>query len=679
MCASAVLARSLSTFALCILSCTATLARAEVVRIEVKQVAPAFGGRTFGTVGAYERVDAIAHFRVDPNHVLNAGIVDIQYAPQEGDGHIAFDTDVIIFRPASREKASGVLVYEPVNRGGSLLLGTFNNAVGRDLNAADAAGDGWLMERGHSLVISGWQVDYPSQAPSQMSIALASRLVRAPGSTALAARLPIARNRDGSPLTRVTREQLLDVGPNSTFIANVTYPAADLKLPATLNVREKDEDPRATPSGLTWRWLDEWRIEVNKPASNPPSAGAIYEFIYTAKDPIVYGLGLASMRDLVSFMRYDASPRNPLALDGKSIIKTAIGFGASQTGRTMKELLYEFNEDERGRMLFEGVHINISGAGKNAVNSAFARPGQKDAQHGPSRLRGDEFPFSYAVTFDPLSRRTDGILARCSGTRTCPKVIHADSENEMWHGGALTFVDASGRDMPFPENVRAFVFAGTEHSASSQTAPPSCQVQPSAAIDWRPMSRALFAALEQWIAGIEPPASRYPRISKQELVTPDRTSVGFPAIPNVQYTGAVDARFLLDFSAEPPRAIARYPLLAPRLDTDGMMSAGVRHPFIEAPLATHTGWNLRREGMGAGELCMASGTRIPFAKTRIAREALNDPRLSIEERYRTEAEYESAVKRAADRLVNERLLLAEDAHSIVRQARERYRSFMSAH
>jgi hypothetical protein len=330
-------------------------------------------------------------------------------------------------------------------------------------------------------------------------------------------------------------------------------------------------------------------------------------------------------------------------------------------------------------MLFDGVQINISGAGKNAVNSSFARPGQKDAQHGPSRLHGDEFPFSYAVTFDPLSRRTDGVLARCSGTKTCPKVIHADSENEMWHAGALTFVDANGRDMPIPENVRAFVFAGTEHSATSQTAPPFCQIQASAAIDWRPMSRALFAALEQWIAGVEPPAGRYPRISKQELVSPDRTSVGFPSIPNVQYTGAVDARFLLDFSAEPPRAIAPYPRLAPRVDADGTMSAGVRHPFIAAPLATHTGWNLRREGMGTGELCVASGTRIPFAKTRVERESNNDPRRSIEERYANESDYEAAVTRAADLLVKERLLLQDDAESIVRQARERYRSFMSAH
>ena len=57
-----------------------------------------------------------------------------------------------------------------------------------------------------------------------------------------------------------------------TFVANVTYPAADSTLPATLNVREKDEDERVTPAGLKWRWLDPWRVEVTKPSAQSPTA-----------------------------------------------------------------------------------------------------------------------------------------------------------------------------------------------------------------------------------------------------------------------------------------------------------------------------------------------------------------------------------------------------------------------
>lgn len=659
--------------AVCIFSCLAAAAHAEVVRLEIERIAPAFDAREFGDVGTYERIDAIAHFRVDPTHLLNAGIVNLRHARRESDGRVAFDTDVVIYRPASLAKASGVLIYEPVNRGTSLMLGTFNNAATRNMQSPDAAGDGWLMRRGHTLVMSGWQADYPVKVDSPMSVALASRLTRAPGSAALGARLPIIAGRTG-----LTREQFMDVGSAPTFIGYLTYAAADLEASATLNVREQDEDERTTPAGLTWRYLDQWRVEVTKPNDPAPTAGAIYEFIYTAKDPLVFGLALASMRDLVAFLRYERTNANPLAANGKPIARKTIGYGASQTGRTIKELLYEFNEDERGRIVFDGLHINISGAGKNAVNSEFARPGQKDAQHGPSRLRGDEFPFSYAVTFDPLSRRTDGVLARCTGTNTCPKVIHADSENEMWHGGALTFVDGAKHDLPMPDNVRAFVFAGTEHSASAQTAPPLCQVRPSAAIDWRPMNRALLFALEEWIDGRAPPASHYPKIASGDLVAPDRASVGFPQLSGIQYSGALDARHWLDFAVEPPAVLASYPRLAPRANTDGIMRAGVKHPFVAAPLATHTGWNLRREGLGSGELCVASGMRIPFARTRAEREARSDPRLAIEERYRSAEAYETAVRKAADALVKQRLLLKVDADAIVGQARARYAEAMRA-
>src|SRR5262245_21124883 len=136
----------------------------EVVRLEVKQVTPAFGGRSFADVGSYERIDAIAHFRVDPDQVATAGILHLRDAPRDSDRRVAFDADVVILRPATRAKASGVLVYEPVNRGQSLLLGMFNGASGRDFASAEGAGDGWLMAHGHALVISGWQVDYPAAA-----------------------------------------------------------------------------------------------------------------------------------------------------------------------------------------------------------------------------------------------------------------------------------------------------------------------------------------------------------------------------------------------------------------------------------------------------------------------------------------------------------------------------------
>jgi len=70
--------------------------------------------------------------------------------------------------------------------------------------------------------------------------------------------------------------------------------------------------------------------------------------------------------------------------------------------------------------------------------------------------------------------------------------------------------------------------------------------------------------------------------------------------------------------------------------------------------------------------------RVAFARTKVARAALGDPRLSLEERYRSERDYVEAVKAAAHNLVRQRLLLQPDADAIVRIAAERYRSAISA-
>ncbi len=61
---------------------------------------------------------------------------------------------------------------------------------------------------------------------------------------------------------------------------------------------------------------------------------------------------------------------------------------------------------------------------------------------------------------------------------------------------------------------------------------------------------------------------------------------------------------------------------------------------------------------------------IPFAATKAAREAANDPRPSLEERYPSHAAYVATVSAAAQRLVAERLLLPQDAERIVRVAEQ---------
>ena len=94
-------------------------------------------------------------------------------------------------------------------------------------------------------------------------------------------------------------------------------------------------------------------------------------------------------------------------------------------------------------------------------------------------------------------------------------------------------------------------------------------------------------------------------------------------------------------------------------------------PAVEVPHATYLGWNQRREGHAQGALCSTAGSYIPFAKTQAEREAAANPRLSIAERYSSQAAYVDQVKAAVNRLQDDRLLLEEDAKRIVEELEAR--------
>lgn len=332
----------------------ATTANAKLVQLEVMSRDIAFDGQHFGAVGQYEVIRARAHFRVDPTRPVNAGLVNVHRAPRGEDGLIAFDADVVLLKPRDVARGNGRLIYEMVNRGRPLGLSLLNraNGPGTYLTKVDA-GDGFLLEAGFSYVISGWQAEYPLADAPTMAVALGSRLPRAPQSTILTARLPIARESDGSSVIGATREQFFDVGAGPSFVGHLAYAVADRAAPAQLTMREHHGVPSRVLPASSWRFVDEWRIEVTKPAGT--SAGALFELVYQAKDPVVYGLALASMRDIVAFLRYEPTANNPLSVQGRSAITHALGLGASQTGRTLKELISEFNEDEDGRIALDGA------------------------------------------------------------------------------------------------------------------------------------------------------------------------------------------------------------------------------------------------------------------------------------------------------------------------------------
>ncbi len=137
-------------------------ASAKVVKLEiVKTESPAFEGRVFGSVGTYDRILARATIAVAPGDAHNSVIVDVDKAPRNAQGLVKAVTEVEILRPTNAAKGNRRLFYEALNRGGKLGFALFNddNPVVNDLVKAGDAGNGFLMNRGYTVVWNGWQGD----------------------------------------------------------------------------------------------------------------------------------------------------------------------------------------------------------------------------------------------------------------------------------------------------------------------------------------------------------------------------------------------------------------------------------------------------------------------------------------------------------------------------------------
>jgi hypothetical protein len=111
--------------------CAAEVIKFDIVRVE----SPAFGGRTFGAVGTYDRILARATIAVAPDNPRNTIIVDIDRAPRNARGEVEAVADVEILRPTVAANGNRRLFYEVLNRGGKLGFALFNDlpAVTNDL------------------------------------------------------------------------------------------------------------------------------------------------------------------------------------------------------------------------------------------------------------------------------------------------------------------------------------------------------------------------------------------------------------------------------------------------------------------------------------------------------------------------------------------------------------------
>jgi hypothetical protein len=163
-------------------------------------------------------------------------------------------------------------------------------------------------------------------------------------------------------------------------------------------------------------------------------------------------------------------------------------------------------------------------------------------------------------------------------------------------------------------------------------------------------------------------------MAEHGLVEPQQAAIGFPDLSGlgVQFPKAFNTLTVVNYGTFPPQPdpAKSYKLMLPRTDSDGHDIDGVRLPEIEVPLATHSGWGLRKAGFAEGELCGLNGTYVPFSKDAAERAAKKDPRPSIAERYASKNDYVEKFKAAAVSLRNEGFLLDEDVERLTERARK---------
>ncbi|MCP3467722.1 alpha/beta hydrolase domain-containing protein [Bradyrhizobium sp. CCGUVB23] len=623
-----------------------TSANAEVTRFNIlERAASVLQGRSFGAAGQVEKIAARATIALDPANPHNSVITDLDRAPRNADGKVEAISDVVILRPAH---PNGILLFEIPNRGRRLISAWFDNSSIQGsirLEQADDMGRGFLLSQGYTLVWAGWQADSPT------------------GAGLLGIQVPVVTG-----ITGPVREEWSFGDTTNPHRATLSYPVAD-RASAQLSVHARADDPRQTPPELKFSFVDDTTIEITRPPGLIPDA--LYELTYTALDSKVTGMGLAAIRDVTAFLRRERGPTNPLAADGQSGISRAIGLGISQSGRVLRDVLYfGMNEDEAGRLVFDAMMPIIPGARRSFTNDRFAEPGRNPGPEFDRLYPVLRFPFTYAVTEDAFTGRRDGLLLRCGLTNTCPRIMQVDSEFEFWGSEAsLLVTDTRGRNLEPPPEVRLYMVAGSPHgnvASAVVTHRPTCTL-PLNPVYGGPAFRALLTDLRAWIIeDLPPPANRYPTLAQNTLVAAGDV---FPVpIPGLGYRAQYARAEAIEQATPLPKVRGEYPLYLPRAGADGNALAGIRLPLLAAARATYTGWNAIAGADGAQTLCSQMGGTLAFAGTRAERLAAGDPRPSIEELYPTPDAYVAAVKAASMRMVDDRLLLPEDAADAIAAA-----------
>ena len=659
--------------------------QARVTKIVIEgRTSPAFNAQTFGDAGAYEVLTGRAFGELDPADPRNALIQDIALAPKNARGKVEYVASFQLVKPLDMTKSSRLMWHDVANRGVRTAIVPLERIAG-DIG-----------------LTSGWQGDNaggtrPSAGNEWLTV-------------------PTAKNPDGTPVTGPVLARIMNAsGKSSQPMIVHTNPvpyqpqtldtsAATLKTHGSETIDGVIGDTQTIASG-DWAFA---RCSAEQPfpgladptqicLKNGFDPKLLYELVFTAKDPLVLGIGFAAFRDVGAFFRSanadDFGTANPVA----GGIAFAISRGSSQSGNFLRAFLHlGFNEDEAGKQVHDGAWPIIAGR-RISLNRRFAMPDGVLKLYEP----GSEGPQWWVKWPDPLRGLPPaGILDRCTMTKTCPKIVEHFGAAEVW---ALKLTPewvgtAADADIPLPDNVRRYYIPSTQHGGgtggftTSAGAAPACPsvgygqgTLPVNPIPHTQTVNAIRQHFRAWVMeGKAPPPSLYPDLASGHLVDATKAAMGFPTLPGLPAeapTGLINPVLDYDFGPDfnyldgsgvdkvvPPRIKRAIAMKVPRVDADGNELGGVPVVLRDAPLATYLGWNITAAGFHQGHICNYAGGMIPFARTKAERVAANDPRLSLEERYGSHDGYVAAVEAAAKNAIARGFLLPADAKTLIAEA-----------